>query len=247
VVVLGGEPNGLNINEQCGATQPNNLVQAVLAQQADLGIALDGDGDRLIMVDHKGEIVDGDELVYIIAKSRLQEGLLYGPVVGTLMTNLGMEIGLKHLGVKLLRANVGDRYVMEMLVEHEGLLGGEGSGHIICLDRTTTGDGIISALQVLAEMHNSGQTLYELKSGMQKFPQVLVNVKTEKKINPDQSEPIQKALKAVEQKLGNEGRVLLRASGTEPLIRVMVEGRYEDTVNGYANELADVVRNSMRA
>ncbi|WP_374089355.1 phosphoglucosamine mutase [Methylomicrobium lacus] len=247
VVVLGGEPSGLNINEKCGATHPDNLAQAVLAEQADLGIALDGDGDRLIMVDHKGEIVDGDELVYIIAKSRLQEGLLYGPVVGTLMTNLGMEIGLKHLGVKLLRANVGDRYVMEMLVEHEGLLGGEGSGHIICLDRTTTGDGIISALQVLAEMHNSGQTLYELKSGMQKFPQVLVNVKTEKRINPDQSEPIQKAVKAVEQKLGSEGRVLLRASGTEPLIRVMVEGRYTDTVNEYANELADVVRNSMQA
>jgi phosphoglucosamine mutase len=247
VVVIGSEPNGLNINDDCGATQPKKLAQTVLAQQADLGIALDGDGDRLIMVDHKGEIVDGDELVYIIAKSRLQEGLLYGPVVGTLMTNLGMEIGLKHLGVKLLRANVGDRYVMEMLTENEGILGGEGSGHIICLDRTTTGDGIISALQVLAEMHNSGQTLYELKSGMQKFPQVLVNVKTEKKINPAQCEPLQKAVKAVEQRLGSEGRVLLRASGTEPLIRVMVEGRYEDTVNAYANELADIVRNSLQA
>jgi phosphoglucosamine mutase len=247
VVLMGGEPNGLNINDECGATQPKKLAQTVLAQQADLGIALDGDGDRLIMVDHKGEIVDGDELVYIIAKSRLQEGLLYGPVVGTLMTNLGMEIGLRHLGVKLLRANVGDRYVMEMLVENEGILGGEGSGHIICLDRTTTGDGIISALQVLAEMHSSGQSLYELKSGMQKFPQVLINVKTEKKINPDQCESIQKAVKAVEQKLGNEGRVLLRASGTEPLIRVMVEGRYEDTVNAYANELADAVRNSIQA
>ncbi|MGJ0483250.1 MAG: phosphoglucosamine mutase [Methylomicrobium sp.] len=246
VVLMGGEPNGLNINDECGATHPDKLAQAVLAQQADLGIALDGDGDRLIMVDHKGEIVDGDELIYIIAKSRLQEGLLYGPVVGTLMTNLGMEIGLKHLGVKLLRANVGDRYVMEMLLENEGILGGEGSGHIICLDRTTTGDGIISALQVLAEMHNSGQTLYELKSGMRKFPQVLINVKTEKKINPVHCEPIQKVVKAVEQKLGNEGRVLLRASGTEPLIRVMVEGRYEDTVNSYANELADAVRNSFQ-
>ncbi|EIC29895.1 MULTISPECIES: phosphoglucosamine mutase [Methylomicrobium] len=247
VAVIGGEPNGLNINDQCGATQPEKLAQTVLAQQADLGIALDGDGDRLIMVDHKGEIVDGDELIYIIAKSRLQEGLLYGPVVGTLMTNLGMEIGLKHLGVKLLRANVGDRYVMEMLTENEGILGGEGSGHIICLDRTTTGDGIISALQVLAEMHGSGQTLYELKSGMQKFPQVLINVKIEKKLDPAHSEPIQKAVKAVEQKLGDEGRVLLRASGTEPLIRVMVEGRYEDKVNAYAHELADAVRNSLRA
>ncbi|MGR8952445.1 MAG: phosphoglucosamine mutase [Gammaproteobacteria bacterium] len=247
VVVIGAEPNGLNINQDCGATHPAKLAQTVLAQKADLGIALDGDGDRLIMVDHKGEIVDGDELVFIIARSRLQEGLLYGPVIGTLMTNLGMELGLKQLGVKLLRANVGDRYVMEMLVENQGILGGEGSGHIICLDRTTTGDGIISALQVLAEMHNSGRSLHELKSGMQKFPQVLVNVKTEKKIKPDQSEPLQKAVKAVEQKLGNEGRVLLRASGTEPLIRVMVEGRYQDTVNQYANELADAVRQSMQA
>jgi phosphoglucosamine mutase len=247
VFVIGDEPDGININDECGATNPNKLAQAVLTQQADLGIALDGDGDRLIMVDHKGEVVDGDELIYIIAKSRLREGLLYGPVIGTLMTNLGMEIGLRHLGVKLLRANVGDRYVMEMLVENEGILGGEGSGHIICLDRTTTGDGIISALQVLAEMHSTGHSLYELKSCMQKFPQVLINVKTEKKINPDHCDSLQKAVKAVEQKLGCEGRVLLRASGTEPLIRVMVEGRYENTVNEHANELADAVRNSLRA
>ena len=245
VVVLGGEPNGLNINDDCGATHPNPLARAVQEQQADLGIALDGDGDRVIMVDHKGEIVDGDQLIYIIAKARLQEGLLYGPVIGTLMSNLGMEIALKNLGVKLLRGNVGDRYVMELLVENGGMLGGEGSGHIICLDRTTTGDGIISALQVLAEMHNSGQSLHELKSGMQKFPQVLINVKTGKKINLDHSESIQKTVKAVEQKLGNEGRVLLRASGTEPLIRVMVEGRYPDTVNEYANELAEAVRKTM--
>lgn len=245
VIVAGGEPNGLNINDHCGATHPDKLAQTVLAQQADLGIALDGDGDRLIMVDHKGEVVDGDELVYIIAKSRLQEGLLYGPVVGTLMTNLGMELGLKQLGVKLLRANVGDRYVMELLLENEGILGGEGSGHIICLDRTTTGDGIISALQVLAEMHNSGKSLHELKAGMHKFPQVLVNVKTEQKLDPGRNDAIQKAVKAVERKLGEEGRVLLRASGTEPLIRVMVEGRYQDTVDAYAQELADVVKNAL--
>ena len=245
VVVIGAEPNGLNINEHCGATHPEKLAQTVLAQKADLGIALDGDGDRLIMVDHKGEIVDGDELVFIIAKSRLQEGLLYGPVIGTLMTNLGMELGLKQLGVKLVRAKVGDRYVMEMLTENAAILGGEGSGHIICLDRTTTGDGIIAALQVLAEMHNSSKTLHELKAGMQKFPQVLVNVRTEKRINPDHSETIQKAVKSVEEKLGGEGRVLLRASGTEPLIRVMVEGRDHDTVTEFANELAEVVRQSI--
>ncbi|HEY8096838.1 MAG TPA: phosphoglucosamine mutase, partial [Methylobacter sp.] len=201
VVTIGAEPDGLNINDECGATKPEKLAATVLAYRADFGIALDGDGDRLVMVDHKGEIVDGDELIYIIAKARLDAGQMSGPVVGTLMTNLGMEHGLKKLGVNLLRANVGDRYVMEMLAEHKGILGGENSGHIICLDRTTTGDGIIAALQVMAEMQDSGKTLHELKSGMQKYPQVLVNVKTSKKINPDQDEVIQKSVKAVEKKL----------------------------------------------
>jgi phosphoglucosamine mutase len=195
-----------------------------------------------MMVDHKGEVVDGDELIYIIAKSRKDKDKLTGPVVGTLMTNLGMENGLKQLGIDLLRANVGDRYVMEMLIEHKGILGGENSGHIICLDRTTTGDGIISALQVMAEMYTSGKNLYELKSGMQKYPQILVNIKTPRKIDLDSEDGIQKAVKAVEQKLGSTGRVLLRASGTEPLIRVMVEGAHEDLVNTYAHELADEVK-----
>jgi phosphoglucosamine mutase len=222
-------------------------VTTVLAHHADIGIALDGDGDRLIMVDHKGEIVDGDELIYIIAKSRLEAGQMSGPVVGTLMTNLGMEHSLKQLGINLLRSNVGDRYVLEMLSEHKGILGGENSGHIICLDRTTTGDGIIAALQIMAEMLSKGKSLYELKSGMQKFPQTLINVRTTKKINPDTDDVIQKSVRAVEKKLGDKGRVLLRASGTEPLIRVMVEGEQKDLVQNYAQQIADDVKKSIGA
>lgn len=247
VVTIGAEPDGLNINDECGATKPERLAATVLAYRADFGIALDGDGDRLVMVDHKGEIVDGDELIYIIAKARLDSGQMSGPVVGTLMTNLGMEHALKRLGIDLFRANVGDRYVMEMLAEHKGILGGENSGHIICLDKTTTGDGIIAALQIMAEMQDSGKNLHELKSGMRKYPQVLVNVKTSKKINPEQDESIQKSVKAIEKKLGDKGRVLLRASGTEPLIRVMVEGQQEDLVRNYAHLIADDVKKAMEA
>lgn len=246
VVSIGAEPNGLNINDECGATKPQKLAETVLAYRADLGVALDGDGDRLIMVDHKGEIVDGDELIYIIAKSKLEANELTGPVVGTLMTNLGMELALKRLGINLLRAKVGDRYVMELLVENKGILGGENSGHIICLDKTTTGDGIIAALQVMAEMQHTGKNLHGLKSGMTKFPQVLLNIKT--KTKPDlECEAIQKAVKDIEKKLGNTGRVLLRASGTEPLIRVMVEGPSEGKVTAYANQLADQVTKAMGA
>ena len=241
VVSIGVEPNGININDECGATNPQKLVETVLAYRADLGIALDGDGDRLIMVDHKGEIVDGDELIYIIAKAKLEANELTGPVVGTLMTNLGMENALKRLGINLLRAKVGDRYVMELMVGNKGILGGENSGHIICLDKTTTGDGIIAALQVLAEMKNSGHTLHELKSGMTKYPQVLQNIKTKSKLDLDGNETIQKAVKDIEKKLGNTGRVLLRASGTEPLIRVMVEGENHDKVTDYANQLVEHV------
>ncbi len=247
VIEIGAEPNGLNINDECGATNPDKLITKVLAHQADFGIALDGDGDRLVMVDHKGEVVDGDELIYIIAKSSLAAGRMSGPVVGTLMTNLGMEHGLKQLGIKLLRANVGDRYVLEMMNEHKSILGGENSGHIICLDKTTTGDGIIAALQVMAEMHDSGKSLHELKSGMQKYPQVLINVKTTKRINPDANEELQKAVREVEDKLGDRGRVLLRASGTEPLIRVMVEGKYADSVKNYALQLSEDVKKAMEA
>ncbi len=247
VVAIGVEPNGVNINDNCGATKPKQLAETVLAKHADMGIAFDGDGDRLIMVDHKGEIVDGDELIYIIAKSRLKAKQLTGPVIGTLMTNLGMEHGLKELGVELLRANVGDRYVMEMLNENGGILGGENSGHIICLDRTTTGDGIISALQVLAEMHDTGKTLHELKSGMSKYPQILVNVKTKTKIDLAKDENIKKTVAQVENNLSDTGRVLLRVSGTEPLIRVMVEGQDEQKVREYANQIAEQVTKAATA
>jgi phosphoglucosamine mutase len=247
VLPTGVEPNGLNINDQCGATKPANLAEAVLAYRADFGVALDGDGDRLIMVDHKGEIVDGDELIYIIAKAKLETSELNGPVVGTLMSNLGMELALKKLGVKFLRAKVGDRYVMEMLHENQGVLGGESSGHIICLDKTTTGDGIISALQVMAEMQRTGKTLNELKSGMTKYPQILLNIKTKTKPDLENNVDIQKIVVDIEKKLGSTGRVLLRASGTEPLIRVMVEGEIEEKVNEYANQLVDSVVKSMGA
>ncbi len=245
VVLIGGEPDGLNINDECGATHPEVLAAKVLEYRADLGIALDGDGDRVIMVDHKGEIVDGDELIYIIAKSLHEKGRLSGPVIGTLMSNLGMEHALKEMGVPLFRAKVGDRYVMELLTEKKGMLGGEGSGHIICLDKTTTGDGVVSALQVLAEMRFTGKTLNELKSGMTKYPQVLVNVRVEKKVKLDEIDSIQKAVAAVEKKLGDKGRVLLRASGTEPLVRVMVEGVDYDEVNKHANQLANEVRKAI--
>ncbi len=241
VIRLGADPSGLNINDACGATNPEHLQQAVLTNSADFGIALDGDGDRLIMVDHLGEIVDGDELIYIIAKSRLDSGRITGPVIGTLMSNLGLEQALSKLGLDFKRAAVGDRYVMEMLTEYSGMLGGENSGHIICLDRTTTGDGIVSALQVMAEMWKDGRTLHELKSGMKKYPQVLVNVRVDKQADLAAVEPVQRAKSDVERMLDGQGRVLLRASGTEPLIRVMVEGEDEATVTRLANRLAAVV------
>jgi phosphoglucosamine mutase len=246
VITIGAEPNGLNINENYGATSPQNLVKTVLENQADFGIALDGDGDRLIMVDHKGELVDGDELIYIIAKARLKSGLATGPIVGTLMTNLGMEHALKGLNLPLLRANVGDRYVIEMMNEYNSMLGGENSGHIICLDKTTTGDGIISALQVVAEIQKTGLSLHDLKSGMHKYPQVLINVRTKQKVDLNHS-GIQNAVKAVENSLGANGRVLLRASGTEPLIRVMVEGHDFSSVENFAKQLAEDVKQAIVA
>lgn len=245
VVKIGAQPNGLNINEGVGATKPEKLRQAVLAEGADFGVALDGDGDRLIMIDHLGEIVDGDELVYIIARSRLALGQLKGPVVGTLMSNLGLEHALERLGVVLKRAAVGDRYVMEMMQEYDSLLGGEGSGHIICRDRTTTGDGIVAALQVMAEMWQSGKSLHELKQGMEKYPQKLVNVKIREKVDINSIPAVVAGKAEVENQLGEAGRVLLRSSGTEPLIRVMVEGRDEGLVDILANQLADVVRESL--
>lgn len=245
VIAVATAPDGVNINQDCGATQPDLLRKAVIEHQADLGIALDGDGDRLIMVDHKGEIVDGDELVFIIAKARHATNDLQGPVVGTLMSNLGMEHELKKLNINLLRAQVGDRYVMQLMRQHKSILGGEGSGHIICLDKTTTGDGIISALQVLAEIHKTGKSLHQLKSEMQKYPQVLLNIKVVEKVNLDECEAVQKSIKVAEKAMGSEGRVLLRASGTESVIRVMVEGVNEDQVNKYAHLLANNIKQAI--
>ncbi|XSG84741.1 MAG: phosphoglucosamine mutase [Methylohalobius sp. ZOD2] len=243
---IGTQPNGLNINQDCGSIHAQALQREVVARGADLGIAFDGDGDRVLMVDHTGALVDGDELLYIIAASRLGAGKLEGPVVGTLMTNLGLEHALAELGVDLLRAQVGDRYVMEMLETHGGILGGEGSGHIICLDRTTTGDGIVSALQVLAEMWRSGKSLAQLRQGMRKYPQVLHNVRVKAKPpRLDTVAPVWTAKEGVERKLQGSGRVLLRPSGTEPVIRVMIEGRDADLIDELAQELAAIVAQSL--
>lgn len=247
VVKIGVSPNGLNINEGVGATKPDKLREAVIAEGAHFGVALDGDGDRLIMVDEKGEEVDGDELIYIIARSRLSAGQLRGPVIGTLMSNLGMEHALAELGVVLKRANVGDRYVMELMQQYDSLLGGEGSGHIICRDRTTTGDGIVAALQVMAEIWQSGKSLHELKQGMIKYPQKLINVKIKEKVNIDSIPEVTAARIEAERVLADNGRVLLRSSGTEPLIRVMVEGRDLQQVEQQAQHLADVVAQSLAA
>lgn len=247
VITIGASPNGLNINEDCGATSPKRLRDAVLSNRADLGLALDGDGDRLIMADHKGEIVDGDEALYIIADGWQKEGLLQGGVVGTLMSNLGLEVGLERFGIPFKRAKVGDRYVMEHLLSEGWRLGGESSGHIICLNRTTTGDGIVAALQVLHLMVTTGRGLHELKQGMQKFPQTLVNVPLETKIELDSSSLISEAVNDVEACLQDRGRVLLRPSGTEPLIRVMVEGEDPTQVTRYAEQIADAVREAAAA
>ena len=245
VIVMGVEPNGLNINQNCGSTDPKLLQDAVLKHKADLGIALDGDGDRLIMVDHKGELVDGDGLLFIIARSQKLRGKGSNSVVGTQMSNLGLEQALKDHGMVLYRSQVGDRYVIEMLKEKGGVVGGESSGHIICLDKTTTGDGIVAALQVLCEMIRTGSTLHDLQSLMTKFPQTLVNVRVNKAINLAKDEAVLAIVTSVEKRLGREGRVLLRASGTEPLIRVMVEGRDLALTKSLANEIASVIKTSV--
>jgi phosphoglucosamine mutase len=245
IIPIGCSPNGRNINLRCGSTAPELLQLTVSGVQADVGIALDGDGDRLVMVDHLGRLVDGDRLLYVIARDRLAQGELKGPVVGTVMSNLGLQHALEAAGVTFLRAAVGDRYVLEMLKEHGGVLGGETSGHLLCLDRTTTGDGLVSALQVLAAMKHSGRSLAELAAGMPQFPQVMVNVRMRERVDPKQSPAIQQAVARVEASLGASGRVVLRASGTEPLIRVMVEGEDEAVVARHANELAEVVRQAV--
>jgi phosphoglucosamine mutase len=241
VIVMGAEPNGLNINQDCGSTEPSLLQTAVLENKADLGIALDGDGDRLIMVDHRGELVDGDELLFVIARAHQRVGNRHSVIVGTLMSNLGLEQALKSNNMALHRANVGDRYVMEMLKKTGSTVGGESSGHIICLDKTTTGDGIVAALQVLAEVQETGISLNELRSAMTKFPQRLINVRITKRVDLANNKEVNAAVAKVEATLGDNGRVLLRASGTEPVIRVMVEGRDAALVNQLATELAAVI------
>lgn len=243
VIPIGVAPNGLNINDGVGSTFPENLKQEVIKHRADIGIALDGDGDRLIMVDHKGEIVDGDEILYIIAMQSIRNAEKPKGVVGTLMSNLGLEQAIKKEGLKFARANVGDRYVLEKLKQNGWFLGGESSGHIICLNKTTTGDGIVSALQVLAGIHETGKSLNELKSGMLKFPQQLINVKIRQKVDPFSSQKVSTAVQYAEKTLADNGRVLLRASGTEPMIRVMVEGSDAQLVGELTKEIANEVAN----
>jgi phosphoglucosamine mutase len=247
VILMGAEPDGLNINQNCGSTEPRLLQASVLEHKADLGIALDGDGDRLIMVDHQGELVDGDDILFIIARGRQRAGLCKGHVVGTLMSNLGLEHALEKHGITLHRANVGDRYVMEKLQQIDGLIGGEASGHIICLDKTSTGDGIVAALQVLAEIQQTGSSLHELRSAVIKYPQRLINVRIDKMVNMQDYPQIQTAVESVETQLGNEGRVLLRASGTEPVIRVMVEGHDATRTNQLAKSLAEQIETILQS
>jgi len=246
VITIGANPNGLNINENCGSTYPEFVRKAVIGFGADVGIALDGDGDRVIMVDARGEIVNGDELLYILATARQDKGALHGGVIGTVMSNFGLELALKKRNIPFMRSPVGDRHVHKALVSNGWTLGGEASGHLLCLDRTSTGDGIVSALQVLEVMVGKGQALAELTSGIQKLPQVMINVPVNGEIsNFEDSEAISRAVKSVEGRLGETGRVILRPSGTEPLIRITLEGADERQVSQLASELADVVRSEL--
>ena len=246
VVAIGAQPDGININRDCGATHPQALAKAVKAHRAHLGVAFDGDGDRLTMADQDGKVYDGDQLLFVIAQFRNKLKLLKGGVVGTLMTNLGMEQALAGIGIAFARAAVGDRYVLEKLVEQGWQLGGENSGHIICLDKHTTGDGIVSALQVLHALKAEGQGLAQLCGGMCLYPQVLVNVKTRTGFDFAADAKVKAALKETQIRLGTKGRVLLRASGTEPVIRVMVEGEGRVFVSELAQSLANTIRQQTR-
>jgi phosphoglucosamine mutase len=242
VVAIANEPDGFNINQDCGSTHPALLQKTVREIGADLGIALDGDGDRVLLVDANGDVVDGDQLLYIIAMARKNTGRLHGGVVGTLMTNLGLEKTLAESGIAFRRAAVGDRYVMAMLQQEKWELGGETSGHIICLDKTTTGDGIVAALEAIAVMAQSGKSLAELKAGLPIYPQRMINVRMSKRLDVKASPRIQQAVQAAEAELADRGRVVLRASGTEPVVRVMVEGRDSAQVDSLTRQLADTVR-----
>lgn len=242
VAVIAAQPNGLNINDQCGSTHVEALQAAVVAQQADMGIAFDGDGDRVLMVDHEGGLVDGDELLFIIARDLHQRGLLGGGVVGTLMSNLGLELALDALAIPFVRAKVGDRYVIAELLARGWDLGGEGSGHLVCFQHATTGDAIIAALQVVMALRRSGQNLAQARQGMHKCPQVLINVRYQAgEVDPVTDERVQAACAEVTAAMSGKGRVLLRKSGTEPLVRVMVEGEDEQVVRAHAESLASLV------
>jgi len=242
VTVLHAQPDGLNINEGCGSTHIESLQAAVLVGHADLGIAFDGDGDRVLMVDHTGAIVDGDELLFIIARDLHDRGKLQGGVVGTLMSNLGLELALKDLDIPFVRAKVGDRYVMAELLEREWLVGGENSGHVVCCNHTTTGDAIIAALQVLMALKRRGETLAQARQALRKCPQVLINVRFgASKVDPLEHPAVKEASAKVTEALAGRGRVLLRKSGTEPLVRVMVEGEDEGLVRMQAEALAKLV------
>ncbi|HEY6864319.1 MAG TPA: phosphoglucosamine mutase [Burkholderiales bacterium] len=240
VSVIGASPNGFNINDGFGATQPDALREAVRAQRADLGIAFDGDGDRVLMIDQEGRTYDGDQLLYVIASERSRGGPVPG-VVGTLMTNLALELALEKMGIAFARAKVGDRYVLETMLERKWQLGGENSGHIICLDKHTTGDGIVSALQVLSALRTSGSNLDKLCAGLTLFPQVMVNVPVKNGFDWQKESAIVQAKNDAERALGKDGRILLRASGTEPVLRVMVEGKDETRVRTLARDIARVV------
>ena len=242
VIEIGTDPNGININEKCGATDVKALQEKVLETKADVGLAYDGDGDRIMMVDHLGNKVDGDQILFIIAREALRSGQLKGGVVGTLMSNMSLEIALKMLGVPFVRANVGDRYVLEKMVEHSWTLGGENSGHIIIADKNTTGDGIIASLAVLSAMVQHRLSLNELASAVKLFPQVLVNVRFAGGDNPLESEAVKAVAADVEKRLEGKGRILLRKSGTEPLIRVMVECEDGVLAKQCAEEIAEAVK-----
>ncbi|PIY04700.1 MAG: phosphoglucosamine mutase, partial [Gallionellales bacterium CG_4_10_14_3_um_filter_54_96] len=242
VVAIGVTPDGININAGFGATSPANLQKAVVEHRADVGIALDGDGDRLIMVDSAGKLYDGDQLLFIIAKHRQQQGRLHGGVVGTLMTNLAFEHAMRRLSIPFLRAKVGDRYVMELLQQQGWQIGGENSGHIICLDKHSTGDGIVSALEVLHALHTRHLSLAEMSQDLQLYPQVLINVRVHGVTKLKDNAEINAAVAEAERALDGKGRVLLRPSGTEPLLRVMVEGEEGALVQQCAEQIAAAVR-----
>ena len=242
VVAIGAQPDGKNINDGYGATAPENLRKAVIENKADIGIALDGDGDRLIMVDSTGQLYDGDQLLYVIARHRQAQGKLHGGVAGTLMTNLAFEHAMQKLGIPFMRAKVGDRYVMELLQQRDWQLGGENSGHIICLDKHSTGDGIISALQVLHALRANRQTLAEAAGDLRMYPQVLINVRVADAKTCLANNKVSAAVVKAEAALNGKGRVLLRPSGTEPLLRVMVEGEDGELVRSCAVRIAEAVR-----